>query len=79
MHEDLYTLDKLGIGIKARVHRLIGNGVKRRRLAEMGITPNTLVVIKRIAPFGNPIEISLRGYELSLRKEDAKTIEVIMD
>ncbi len=53
-----------------------GEGPLRRRLLEMGILPNTLIRVIKKAPLGDPLEISIRGYELSLRKEDAKSIKV---
>lgn len=78
-HKLVTTLNKIKIGQKARVHQLLGNGPKKRRLAEMGITPRTDIRVKRIAPLGDPIEVTLRGYELSLRLEDAKEIEITIE
>ncbi len=75
-NESLTTLNRIKKGTEVMVHRLLGEGDKRRRLAEMGITPNTKIKVKRIAPLGDPIEITLRGYELSLRAQDALEIEV---
>ena len=79
VYKKITTLDRMKIGEKAKVRRLLGNGNKRRRLAEMGITPNTDISVKRIAPLGDPIEISVRSYELSLRYEDARWIEITLE
>ena len=70
------TLDELNLEEPARVSEVGGQGALRRRLLDMGITPGTEVMIRKRAPMGDPIEIRCRGYELSLRKEEAKTIEV---
>lgn len=70
------TLDELKIGKKAKVTAVNGQGALRHRLLDMGITPKTEIMIRKVAPMGDPIEIHLRGYELTLRIEDAKNIEV---
>ena len=70
------TLDKLDIGVDAVIKNVGGTGALRRRLLDMGLTPKTKVRIRKTAPMGDPIEITLRGYELTLRKEDAKEITV---
>lgn len=70
------TLDKLKIGIPAKILTVGGQGVLRRRLLDMGLTPKTTVMIRKIAPMGDPIELHLRGYELTIRLEDARKIEV---
>ena len=70
------TLDKLKIGKKAIIRKVGGKGALRIRLLDMGIIPNTVIKIVKKAPMGDPIEISLRGYELTLREEDAKKIDV---
>ena len=70
------TLDELKIGEKATVLTVGGEGPLRRRLLDMGITPKTEVMMRKKAPLGDPIEIYLRGYELTLRLEDAKKIEI---
>ncbi len=70
------TLDQLRIGRKSHIISVIGKGALRDRLLDMGLTPGTEVMVRRMAPFGDPIEILLRGYELTLRLEDAKNIEV---
>ena len=73
------TLDKLKIGQEAIITSVGGEGLLRRRLLDMGLTPKTRVVIRKKAPMGDPIEIRLRNYELTIRKEDAKKIEVSME
>ncbi len=70
------TLNELKIGQKGKILAVNGEGALRRRLLDMGLTPRTEVMIRKIAPMGDPIEIHLRGYELTLRIEDAKEIEV---
>ncbi|MCI8284389.1 MAG: ferrous iron transport protein A [Firmicutes bacterium] len=69
-------LDKLKIGQPAVIVRVNGEGAIRRRLFDMGLTPGVRVVIRKTAPLGDPIEISLRGYELTLRLEEAGKIEI---
>ena len=70
------TLKDVNIGATAQVVKLSGEGAIKRRIMDMGITKGVIVRVKRVAPLGDPIEITVRGYELSLRKEDAKMIEV---
>ena len=70
------TLDKLKIGAQAVITVVGGEGVLRRRLLDMGLTPKTRVMVRKVAPMGDPIELYLRGYELTLRKDDAAKIEV---
>lgn len=70
------TLDKLEIGKPAVITKVSGKGALRRRLLDMGITPHTKVMIRKIAPMGDPIEIHIRGYELTLRVDDARQIDV---
>lgn len=71
------TLNELKIGHTAVVKAVNGEGALRCRLLDMGLTPKTTVFMRKMAPMGDPIEIQLRGYELTLRLEDAKKIEVI--
>ncbi|MDR0287041.1 MAG: ferrous iron transport protein A [Clostridiales bacterium] len=71
------TLKDLAPGQDGVIKVLEGKGPLRRRLIDMGITPGTKVFIRKIAPLGDPIQISLRGYELSLRKEDASKIKLV--
>jgi ferrous iron transport protein A len=70
------TLKNLGIGKSGLVLEVNGEKVLRRRLLEMGITPRTTVTVKKAAPMGDPIELILRGYVLSLRLEDAEKITI---
>jgi len=70
------TLRSVGIGGKATVVKLHGEGAVRRRIMDMGVTKGAELYVRKVAPFGDPIEITVRGYELSLRKSDAEMIEV---
>ena len=70
------TLCELKIGESAVVTAVGGEGILRRRLLDMGITPKTKLMVRKMAPLGDPIEIRIRGYELTLRKEDAAKIAV---
>lgn len=72
----MMTLDKLKIGKQGIITKVNGKGALRHRLLDMGITPHTKIMIKKVAPMGDPIEIHLRGYELTIRIDDAKQIEV---
>lgn len=70
------TLDKLKVGNSGVIRSIGGIGALRRRLLDMGLTPKTKVMMRKTAPMGDPIEIHLRGYELTLRSADAKNIEL---
>lgn len=70
------TLDQLPVGEEARVVRLHGQGAVKRRIMEMGLTRGTRVLVRKLAPLGDPMELTVRGYELSLRKADAALIEI---
>ena len=70
------TLDKLEIGRRAKITAVNEQGALRDRLLDMGLTPRTEVMVRKVAPMGDPIEITLRGYELTLRCEDAEMIEI---
>ena len=70
------TLKDVQIGKSAKVVRLHSEGALRRRIMDMGITRGTTITIRKVAPLGDPLEITLRGYELSIRKADAELIEV---
>lgn len=70
------TLRQVKIGETAKVLRLCGEGAVKRRIMDMGLTKGTEVYVRKAAPLGDPIEISIRGYELSIRKADAQMIEV---
>lgn len=69
-------LNEMRIGMSARIKTIGGDGPLRCRLLDMGLTPRTLVTLQKVAPMGDPIEIRVRGYELTLRVEDAEKIEV---
>lgn len=70
------TLKEVKVGSKAIVKKLNGEGAIKRRIMDMGITKGVEVTVRKVAPLGDPLEISVRGYELSLRKQDADMIEV---
>ena len=70
------TLEKLKPGRNATVLRVKGEGALKRRLIDMGITPGTAGAVRRAAPLGDPLEITLRGYRLTLRKKEASLIEI---
>ena len=70
------TLKDAKIGQTVRVKKLTGEGAVKRRIMDMGITKGVEVYIRKVAPLGDPIEITVRGYELSLRTADAELIEV---
>ena len=70
------TLRQIKIGESAKVVRLNGEGAVKRRIMDMGITKGTEVFVRKVAPLGDPVEITVRGYELSIRKGDAECIEV---
>lgn len=70
------TLKQAAIGDTVKVIKLHGEGAVKRRIMDMGITRGTEVHIRKVAPLGDPIEVTVRGYELSLRKADAEMIEV---
>lgn len=71
------TLKDVKIGKKAKVVKLHGEGAIKRRIMDMGITKGVEIKVHKAAPLGDPIQITVRGYELSLRKADAEMIEVI--
>ena len=71
------TLKELSVGKSGVIKTVGGEGVLRLRLLDMGLIPNTHVTVQRIAPMGDPMEIRLRGYELTLRLEDAAKIEIL--
>ncbi len=73
------TLRDVKIGETARVVKLHGEGAVKRRIMDMGITKNTDVYVRKVAPLGDPVEVTVRNYELSLRKADAEMIEVEED
>ena len=70
------TLKEVKIGQTVKVVKLHGEGAVKRRIMDMGLTRGTQVYVRKVAPLGDPIEVTVRGYELSLRKADAEMIEV---
>lgn len=70
------TLDKVAVGDAVKIVRLNGEGPVKRRIMDMGLTKGVEVEVKKIAPLGDPIELAVRGYELSIRKSEAAEIEV---
>ncbi|MCI8792243.1 MAG: ferrous iron transport protein A [Eubacterium sp.] len=70
------TLREAAVGQTVRVQGLTGNGPVRRRIMDMGITRGIDIYVRKVAPLGDPVEVTVRGYELSLRKEDAALIQV---
>ena len=70
------TLRNVKCGQSVRVVKLHGEGAVKRRIMDMGSTKGTDVYVRKVAPFGDPVEVTVRGYELSLRKADAEMIEI---
>lgn len=70
------TLKEAKVGETVKVIKLTGEGAVKRRIMDMGITKGVEVYIRKVAPLGDPVEVTVRGYELSLRKADAEMIEV---
>lgn len=70
------TLGDIKVGRTAKVIKVHGEGAVRRRIMDMGITKGVEIYVRKLAPLGDPIEMTVRGYELSLRKSDAEMIEV---
>ena len=70
------TLKEVKIGETSKVVRLHGGGAVKRRIMDMGITKGVDVFVRKVAPLGDPVEVTVRGYELSLRKADAEMIEI---
>ena len=70
------TLREVPIGSTVTVVKLHGEGAIKRRIMDMGITKHTPVYVRKVAPLGDPVEVTVRGYELSIRKADAEMIEV---
>ncbi len=71
------TLNEVRIGESAYIKQINGTGAVKRRIMDMGLTKGVMVTVRKVAPLGDPIELNCRGYELSIRKEDAANIEVI--
>lgn len=70
------TLKEVKVGQTAKVVKLHGEGAVRRRIMDMGITKGVEIFVRKVAPLGDPMELAVRGYELSLRKADAEIIEI---
>ena len=70
------TLKEIEVGQNAIVRKIHGDGALKRRIMDMGITKGVEVYVRKVAPLGDPVEITVRGYELSIRKADAELIEV---
>ena len=70
------TLREVPCGNTVRVSKINGEGALRRRIMDMGITKGVDIYVRKVAPLGDPVEVTVRGYELSLRKADAEMIEV---
>ncbi|MGI5989136.1 MAG: FeoA family protein [Lachnospiraceae bacterium] len=70
------TLGDVGVGQTCVVKRLHGEGPVKRRIMDMGITKGVEILVRKVAPLGDPMELNIRGYELSVRKADAEEIEV---
>ena len=72
----MVTLKETACGQRVRVKKLTGDGPVKRRIMDMGITKGVEISVRKVAPLGDPIEVTVRGYELSLRRADAQMIEV---
>ena len=70
-------LNEVKVGETVTVSKINGSGAIKRRIMDMGLVKNVKLTVRKVAPLGDPIEITVRGYELSIRKEDAKCIEVL--
>ncbi len=70
------TLKEVKIGETVTVKKIDGEGAVKRRIMDMGITKNAEITVRKVAPLGDPMEVTVRGYELSVRKHDAEKIEV---
>ena len=71
------TLREVPVHTTVKVVKINGEGAFRRRIMDMGITKNSEIYVRKVAPLGDPVEITVRGYELSLRREDAESVEVV--
>ena len=70
------TLKEVKVGTTVRVTKINGEGAFKRRIMDMGITKGSEIFVRKVAPFGDPVEVTVRGYELSLRKSDAEFVDV---
>ena len=71
------TLREVPVHTTVKVVKIDGEGAFRRRIMDMGITKNSEIYVRKVAPLGDPVEITVRGYELSLRRDDAESVEVV--
>ena len=71
------TLREVPVHTTVKVVKINGEGAVRRRIKDMGITKNSEIYVRKVAPLGDPVEITVRGYELSLRRDDAESVEVV--
>ena len=71
------TLREVPVHTTVKVVKINGEGAFRRRIMDMGITKNSEIYVRKVAPLGDPVEITVRGYELSLRRDDAVSVEVV--
>lgn len=71
------TLREAPVHTTVKVVKINGEGAFRRRIMDMGITKNSEIYVRKVAPLGDPVEITVRGYELSLRRDDAESVEVV--
>lgn len=71
------TLKEVKVGQSATVAKLTGTGALKRRIMDMGLTKGTRVYVSKVAPLGDPIELTVRGYELSVRRDEAANVEVV--
>ena len=71
------TLREVPVHTTVNVVKINGEGAFRRRIMDMGITKNSEIYVRKVAPLGDPVEITVRGYELSLRRDDAESVEVV--
>ena len=76
MNEEKRTLKDVPVGDSVTVVKLIGSGQIKRRIMDMGITKGAKVQVRKVAPLGDPVEVTVRGFELSLRKDEAETVIV---
>lgn len=76
MSEEVKTLRDVAVGDCATVKKLTGDGAIKRRIMDMGLTKGTDVCVRKVAPLGDPIEVTVRGFELSLRKDEAANVLV---
>lgn len=70
------TLKEVNVGETVKVSKILGGGPLKRRIMDMGITKGTEIFVRKVAPLGDPVEVTVRGYELSLRRNDIEIIEV---